>query len=202
MQERSVTVGDRTFKLDPPFFVMATQNPLEMDGTYPLPEAQLDRFLFKILVRYPTREELSEVLDRTVSPYTAEKEVIMDGSEIEQWKTLVRQIVVAPHVKDYGVRVVLATHPEGPFAVSGTNRYVRYGSSPRGAQGIFLAAKIRALLDGRYNVSFEDIRRSSFPVLRHRLLLNFEGEAEGIESDSIIEEIVKETPETEKQGAA
>ena len=201
MQEKSVTVGNNTYQLDPPFFVMATQNPLEMDGTYPLPEAQLDRFLLKVMVDYPTREDLSEVLDRTVSPYEQNTQRVMDGTEIENWKALVRQVVVAPHVKDFGIRVILATHPNGPFAVDATNRYVRYGSSPRGAQSLIVTSKIRALLDGRYNVSFSDIRNSAHAVLRHRVLLNFEGEAEGVTTDSIIDDILKHTPETEKKVA-
>ena len=202
MQERSVTVRDHTFRLDPPFFVMATQNPLEMDGTYPLPEAQLDRFLFKIVVEYPTKDELATVVDRTVGLYEYEKNVVMDGTEIESWKNLVKEIVVAPHVKDYGLRVVLGTHPSGPHAVASTNRYVRYGSSPRGAQSILLASKIRALLEGRYNVSFDDIRASSHAVLRHRILLNFEGEAEGVSTDSIVDEILAEIPEVEEKVVA
>jgi MoxR-like ATPase len=194
MQEQTVTVSGQHFELEAPFLVMATQNPLEMDGTYPLPEAQLDRFLFKILVGYPSREELSEVLDRTVDPYSVRPEKLMDGAEIEGWKSLVRDVVIAPHVKDYGIRVCLATHPGGEFAVPAVNRLVRYGASPRGAQAIMLGAKIRALLDSRYNVSFDDLRQCALPVLRHRLLLNFEGEAEGIAPDAIIEEILEKTP--------
>lgn len=201
MQEKSVTVRDHTFQLEPPFFVMATQNPLEMDGTYPLPEAQLDRFLFKILVDYPSKDELSGVLDRTVAVYDGAKEVVMNGGEIESWKQLVLQIAVAPHVKDFGLRVVLGTHPQGPYAVGGTNQYVRYGSSPRGAQALLLSAKIRALLAGRFNVSFDDLRASAHSVLRHRVLLNFEGEAEGIQPDSIIDEVLEQTPEVEKKAA-
>ena len=196
MQERSVTVGGTTYQLEAPFLVMATQNPLEMDGTYPLPEAQLDRFFFKILVEYPSRSELSTVLDRTVDVHKHEPTVIMDGAEIESWKGLVREVVVAPHVKDYGVRVVLATHPGGGFAVESTTNFVRYGASPRGAQSITLAAKIRALLDSRYNVSFEDYRRSAHAAIRHRVILNFEGEAEGISPDAIIDEILDKTPKT------
>ncbi len=196
MQERSVTVGGTIYRLEPPFLVMATQNPLEMAGTYPLPEAQLDRFLFKILIDYPTRQELSTVLDRTVDVHSHEPQKLMDGREIESWKGLVKEVVVAPHVKDYGVRLVLATHPGGEFAVERTNRFVRYGSSPRGAQALTLAAKIRALLDSRYNVSFEDYRVSAHPVLRHRIILNFEGEAEGVSPDSIIDDVLEQTPKT------
>jgi MoxR-like ATPase len=194
MQERSVTVGGTSYKLDPPFLVLATQNPLEMDGTYPLPEAQLDRFMFKVLVGYPSREELSTVLDRTVDVFEFKPRVLMNGPEIEGWKELVKNVVVAPHVKDYGVRLVLATHPQGAHAVEKANRYVRYGSSPRGAQAMTLAAKIRALLDGRFNVSFEDYRVSAHPVLRHRILLSFEGEAEGVKSDSIVDQVLEEIP--------
>ncbi len=195
MQERSVTVGGTVYPLDPPFLVLATQNPLEMEGTYPLPEAQLDRFMFKILVDYPTREELSTVLDRTVDAFEFKPTVVMSGPEIEAWKDLIFNVVVAPHVKDYGVRLVLATHPGGEHAVELTNRYVRYGSSPRGAQSMTLAAKIRALLDGRYNVGFDDFRRSAHAVLRHRLILNFEGEAEGVKTDKVIDQIIERTPE-------
>ena len=200
MQERSVTVGGTGYRLEPPFLVMATQNPLEMDGTYPLPEAQLDRFLFKILVGYPTREELGAVLDRTVDATSVELRILMNGAEVESWKNLVREVVVAPHVKDYGVRLVLATHPEGEFAVEMTNKFVRYGSSPRGAQAMTLAAKIRALLDSRYNVGFDDYRISAHATLRHRLILNFEGEAEGIDPDAIIDEILEKTPTTLTEG--
>ncbi len=196
MQEKSVTAAGTIYQLEQPFLVLATQNPLEMDGTYPLPEAQLDRFLFKILVEYPSREELSTVLERTVDVREHQPRKLMDGPEIEKWKALVREVVVAPHVKDFGVRVILATHPGGEYAVDQTNRYVRYGSSPRGAQAITLAAKIRALLDGRYNVSFSDIKKAAHPVLRHRLILNFEGEAEGVTPDSIIDEILAKTPTT------
>ncbi|MEM7230881.1 MAG: MoxR family ATPase [Planctomycetota bacterium] len=195
MQEGSVTVGGEIYRLEQPFLIMATQNPLEMDGTYPLPEAQLDRFFFKVDVAFPTREELTVVLDRTVNPYTEKANKLMDGEEIQKWKSLVREVVVAPHVKDYGVRVILASHPDSPYAVPETKRLARYGSSPRGLQSLFLAAKIRALLDGRYNVSFADVKATAHPVLRHRILLNFEGEAEGVSTDSIIDQIVEQTPQ-------
>lgn len=201
MQERSVTVGGETYRLAPPFIVIGTQNPLEMDGTYPLPEAQLDRFLFKLLVGYPSREELSTVLDRTVSPYVWEPEVLMDGEEIESWKRLILQVVTAPHVQDYAVRLALATHPGGPFATPTTDRYVRYGSSPRGVQALILSAKIRALLDSRFNVSFADVRASVHPALRHRILLNFEAEAQGITGDSIIDDALAGTPEAGTRAA-
>ena len=199
MQERSVTVGGTMYGLDPPFLVMGTQNPLEMDGTYPLPEAQLDRFMFKILVGYPTREEMSTVLDRTVDVFDFKARKLMSGPEIEGWKDLVKSVVVAPHVKDYGVRLILATHPGGAHAVESANRSVRYGSSPRGAQALALAAKIRALLDERFNVSFQDLRRSAHAVLRHRIILSFEGEAEGMKPDAIIDEVLEKTPEMSKE---
>jgi MoxR-like ATPase len=195
MQEKSVTVGGNMYRLKPPFFVIGTQNPLEMDGTYPLPEAQLDRFFFKLLVGYPSREDLGTVLERTTDRPPAERRVMMDGDEIEAWKRLILQVVVAPHVRDYAVRLILATHPQGPHAVPLTNKYVRYGSSPRGLQAIMLAAKIRALLDSRYNVSLADLRAASPPALRHRVLLNFEAEAEGVSPDRIVSEAVEKTPE-------
>jgi MoxR-like ATPase len=194
MQEKSVTIGGVQYALEPPFLVMATQNPLEMDGTYPLPEAQLDRFLFKVLVGYPSRGDLSTVLDRTVDPYDVEPATLMKGPEIEEWQRLVKDVVVAPHVKDYGIRLCLATHPGSEHATATVNRLVRYGSSPRGAQALILGGKIRALLDSRYNVSFDDLRRCAHPALRHRILLNFEGEAEGVSTDAIVDEVVDKTP--------
>jgi len=194
MQEKSVTSSGTVYKLTPPFFVIGTQNPLEMDGTYPLPEAQLDRFFVKVLVGYPSKEDLFGVIDRTVSAYTPDTRVLMSGAEIEDWKGLVLRVVLAPHVKDYSARLVLATHPRGEYATPAVNAYVRYGSSPRGLQSLILSAKIRALLDSRYNVSFEDVNASAHSVLRHRILLNFEGEAEGVRTDSIIDEVLEKTP--------
>jgi MoxR-like ATPase len=194
MQEKSVTSGSVTHKLEEPFFVLATQNPIEMEGTYPLPEAQLDRFFFKLLVKYSSRNELRTILDRTTEKDAPHAEKVMDGVKIEEYKRLVREIIVAEHVKDYAVRLVLATHPGGEYATEKTNKYVRVGASPRGAQALNLSGKIRALLDGRYNVSFEDVARSAADVIRHRIILNFEGEAEGISTDDIIAEIVAKTP--------
>jgi MoxR-like ATPase len=202
MQEHSVTVGGTSYILTPPFFVIATQNPLEMDGTYPLPEAQLDRFLMKVLVGYPTREDLFTVLERTVDRIQKPTSALMTGQEIEAWKELIVEVAVAPPVRDYGVRLALATHPGGPFAVPSANKYVRYGASPRGVQGLLLTAKIRALLDSRYNVSFADLRASVLPVLRHRILLNFEGEAEGIDADDILHEVMEKSPEVEAAATA
>src|SRR5690606_576018 len=153
---------------------------IEQEGTYPLPEAQLDRFLFKLVVGYSGREELSTILDRTTRGEVIQPEKVMDGREILRWQRLVRDVILSPHVQDYIVRLTLATHPEGPLAVPITNQYVRWGSSPRGAQTIALAAKVRALLEGRFNVSFEDIRRVYLPAMRHRVLMNFEAQAEEI----------------------
>ena len=157
---------------------MATQNPIEQEGTYPLPEAQLDRFFFKLVVGYSSREELGTIVDRTTRGERIEARKVMDGAEILQWQQLVREVIIAPHVQDYIVRLVLATHPEGPLAPPITNQYLRWGASPRGAQALALAAKVRALLEGRYNVSFEDVRRVYLPAMRHRVILNFEAQAE------------------------
>jgi MoxR-like ATPase len=195
MQESSVSVGGHVYELERPFFVMATQNPIEQEGTYPLPEAQLDRFFFKLVVGYSTREELGTIVDRTTRGERVEARKVMDGPEILQWQQLIREVIIAPHVQDYLVRLVLATHPEGPLAPAVTNQYLRWGSSPRGAQAIALAAKVRALLEGRYNVSFEDIRRVYLPALRHRVILNFEAQAEQIDTDKVLLEILEKVPE-------
>ncbi len=194
MQEKSVTVAGTQYKLQLPFFVMATQNPLEMEGTYPLPEAQLDRFLFKLLVRFPTREELGVILDRTTTATFPVPDTVMDGQRVEAWANFIRGIVLAPHVQDYAVRLVLATHPESEFAIDLVKKYVRYGSSPRGAQALTLCGKIRALCQERFNVAFSDIAAVAHASLRHRLILNFEGEAEGITTDKIIQTILDQVP--------
>ena len=201
MQEHTVTVGGEKHALQEPFFVMATQNPIEQEGTYPLPEAQLDRFFFKLIVNYSSREELKTILDRTTTGYDAKIEPVMTQDEIIGAQRLVRRVVIAPHVQDYAVRMTLATHPGGEFATEMTNKYVRWGSSPRGAQAITLAAKVQALLEGRFNVSFEDVKKAALPVLRHRVLLNFEGEAENISTDDVIEDILKQTPTLTEQAA-
>ncbi len=195
MQEHSVTVGGTMHKLKEPFFVMATQNPIEQEGTYPLPEAQLDRFFFKLIVNYSGREEMATILERTTRGEWPQAEKVMDGHEIEQWQQLVREVLVAPPVQDYAIRLVLATHPQGEFATAETNKYIRFGGSPRGAQALVLAGKVRALLEGRYNVSFEDIRRVYLPALRHRILLNFEAQAENIPSDAVLSDVLKEVKE-------
>jgi MoxR-like ATPase len=195
MQEGTVTVAGHRFALDRPFFVLATQNPIEQEGTYPLPEAQLDRFLFKLVVGYSGRQELATIIDRTTRGEIIRPEKVMDGREIMRWQSLVRDVILSSHVQDYIVRLVLATHPGGELAADITNKYVRWGSSPRGAQTLALAAKVRALLEGRYNVSFEDIRRVYLPAMRHRVLLNFEAQAEGIEPDEILLEILEKVAE-------
>ncbi|MGI6456472.1 MAG: AAA family ATPase [bacterium] len=200
MQEHRVSVGGTTYTLQQPFVVLATQNPLEMEGTYPLPEAQLDRFLLKLVVDYPSREELTDVLIRTTDQVEPEPNVVMNGEEVMEMRKLTREVPIASSVRDYAVRCVLATHPKGEFATDMTNQFVRYGSSPRGAQGLILSGKIRALLDGRFNVSFDDIRQSVKPVLRHRLILNFEGEAEGMTTDHILDDILEKVQTVEKVG--
>ncbi len=195
MQEGTITVAGTRYQLDRPFFVLATQNPIEQEGTYPLPEAQLDRFMFKLVVGYSSREELNTIVDRTTRGTKITTNKVMDGAEIIQWQALVREVILAKHVQDYIVRLILATHPQGQLAQPVTNQYVRWGSSPRGAQTLALAAKVRALLDGRFNVSFEDIRRVFLPTLRHRVLLNFEAQAEGIEIDQVLLQILEKVPE-------
>ena len=195
MQEGTVTVAGTRFELKKPFFVMATQNPIEQEGTYPLPEAQLDRFFFKLVVGYSSREQLATVVDRTTKGVSIRPKKVMDGEEIVKWQKLIRDVILAKHVQDYIVRLILATHPEGPFALPIANQYLRWGGSPRGAQTLALAAKVRALLEGRYNVSFEDIRRVYLPAMRHRVILNFEAQAEGIDADHVLLEILEKLPE-------
>jgi MoxR-like ATPase len=195
MQEHSVTVGGTIHRLEEPFFVMATQNPIEQEGTYPLPEAQLDRFFFKLIVNYSGREEMATILDRTTRGEWPQASKVMDGHEIQKWQQLVREVIVAPPVQDYAIRLVLATHPGGEFAAADTNRYLRFGASPRAAQALVLAGKVGALLEGRYNVSFGDIRKVYLPALRHRILLNFEAQAENIPSDQVLAGILNEVKE-------
>lgn len=195
MQEGTVTASGHRYVLDKPFFVLATQNPIEQEGTYPLPEAQLDRFLFKLNVGYSNRDELSTILDRTTKGIKAEVGPVMDGREILEWQALIRQVIMADHLRDYIVRLNLATHPEGPYATNITNQYLRWGASPRGAQTMALAAKVRALLEGRFNVSFEDVRRVYLPAMRHRVIVNFEAQAEGVSSDQVLLEILDQVPE-------
>jgi MoxR-like ATPase len=175
--------------LGEPFFVLATQNPLEQEGTYPLPEAQLDRFLFKILVPFPTLDELSAIVDRTTGVHEAQVRPILEGAQIQEMQRLAREILVEASVKEYALRFVLATHPNGDASPDSVKRFVRYGASPRGAQAIILAAKVHALLDGRYNVGLDDVDRVAPPALRHRMILNFEGEAEGTTTDTLVADI-------------
>src|SRR4051794_10121081 len=196
MQEKQVTAGGEQRKLEEPFFVMATQNPLEQEGTYPLPEAQLDRFFYKLIVKYSGREELKRILDLTTTGHKIDIQPVIDGPRIIAHQQLVRRVVIAPHVQDYAIRCTLATHPQGIFAIPMVNQFVRVGASPRAAQAITLAAKVRALLDGRFHVSFGDIKEVVIPAMRHRLILNFEGEAEGITTDMVLEKVVAETPTT------
>ena len=194
MQEHSVTAGGEIRKLDEPFFVLATQNPIDQEGTYPLPEAQLDRFFFKLIVGYPSASELTEVLNRTTEGVRAEVQRVVTRDQLLSLQTLVQEVPVASHVKDYAVRLVLATHPRTETAVAISNQYLRFGSSPRGAQTLLLAGKVRALTAGRFNVSFEDIQAAALPALRHRLILNFEAEAEGINTDQVIAQILSDVP--------
>ncbi len=191
MQEKSVTIAGKTHQLQLPFFVLATQNPIEQDGTYPLPEAQLDRFFFKLSVKVPSHDDFSKILDRTGGAKVPEVSAVASGDEILRMGEVRKEVPIDPKVQEYLVRIVLATHPEDPNASEQVKKYVRNGSSPRGAQSILAAARVCALLDGRYHVAREDIDRMAVPALRHRMLLSFEGEAEGIESDEILRDLVR-----------
>ena len=194
MQEHQVTAGGELRPLDEPFFVMATQNPIDQEGTYPLPEAQLDRFFFKILVGYPSAEELTEVLSRTTSGARVGVDKVLNRDALIELMNLVREVPVASHVKDYAVRIVLGTHPKTETAAPIATQYLRFGSSPRGGQTLLLAGKVRALIQGRFNVSFDDIEAVAPAALRHRLILNFEAEAEGITTDHIIAQVLRDVP--------
>jgi MoxR-like ATPase len=196
MQERTVSVGDTTRPLPSPFFVLATQNPLEMEGTYPLPEAQLDRFLLKIMVNFPRAQDLLRIIDTTIGTQTPRAKQIASGEQLSRLINTARAVPVATHIKEYAVRLLLATHPDQEDAPEKVRRYVRYGGSPRGLQALIMTARVRALLEGRYNVSIEDIRTVAYPALRHRLVLNFDGLADGITAEQLIDTIVEEV-ETE-----
>jgi MoxR-like ATPase len=202
MQEHSVTAGGEIRRLDEPFFVLATQNPIDQEGTYPLPEAQLDRFFFKLLVGYPTAVDLSEILSRTTENRKIDVNAVVSHAQMIELQRLAREVPAASHVKDYAVRLVMATHPKTETAVPITNQFLRFGSSPRGAQSLLLGAKVRALTHGRFNVSFEDIQAVVFPTLRHRCILNFEAEAEGITTDDVIQQILKDVPADASLAAA
>jgi len=186
MQERTVTVGKQTYILPKPFFVLATQNPLEMEGTYPLPEAQMDRFIIKLNVPFPSKEELLRIVSLTTGIETVTPAKVCDGPALEAMGEAARMIPVSQPVADYAMSLILKTHPESPQAAEDAKRYIRYGASPRGAQALVTIARIYALLAGRFNVAFDDIRAAAYPVLRHRLFLNFEAVAEGVTPDDII----------------
>jgi MoxR-like ATPase len=191
MQEKTVTVAGRRYEMARPFFVLATQNPLEMEGTYPLPEAQLDRFLFKVDVKFPSVDELVTILDRTTGNESATASAVVSAEQVIQMGELALSMPVASHISQYVARLIVATHPERPESTSMVQNYLSVGSSPRGAQALILGAKVNALLDGRLNVAFDDIRAIAKSALRHRLLLNFEGQAEGISTDDIVEDLLE-----------
>lgn len=191
MQERTVTVAKTIHRLQSPFFVLATQNPLEMEGTYPLPEAQLDRFFFKVLVPFPSTAELIEIANRTTGAQAPQTRKVSDGATISAMQQLARSVPIASHVLAYAAKLITASHPTEKDAAPAARQYVRYGASPRGMQALILAAKISALLDNRYNVSFDDLKRAALPALRHRIILNFEAQAEGIAADDIVKQIVE-----------
>jgi len=189
MQERSVTVGGKRYDLAEPFLVMATQNPVEQEGTYPLPEAQLDRFFVKLIVPYPTKDELREVVTRTTGSLDQELSSVATRDDVVRMRAIVRDVPIASQVLDYALSLIVATHPDGEGASPAARRYCRYGSSPRGAQALVTAGKVRALLAGRFNVSKDDLRASLKPALRHRILLNFEAEADGITADQVLDQV-------------
>ncbi len=195
MQEHSVTVSGETRQLAEPYLVLATQNPLEMEGTYPLPEAQLDRFLLKLEVKFPTREDLHSILERTTGSATDDLSAVLGAPRILAMRRVVREVAVARHVRDYAIRLLTATHPKDASAPDEVRRFVRFGASPRGAQACLLAARVRALLDQRFAVAAEDLREVVKPALRHRLILSFEGEAEEVAPDSLLEAVMKAVPE-------
>ena len=195
MQEHTVSVGDVTHPLPRPFFVLATQNPLEMEGTYPLPEAQLDRFLLKILVRFPAAKDLMRIIDTTVGTQTLQASPVASGEQLLHMSETARAVPVATHVKEYAVRLLLATHPDQEDAPEQVRKYARYGASPRGLQALILTAKIRALLEGRFNVSLEDLQAVAYPALRHRIILNFDGLADGITPEDLIRTVIEEIDE-------
>lgn len=198
MQERQVTVGGDTYPLEGVFFVLATQNPLEMEGTYPLPEAQLDRFIYKLVIEYPSRSDLIEVLRRTTAEETSHAQNILTPRELIEMQKLVREVIIAPHVEELAADLLLSTHPGTENAPPSVKKYVRYGASPRGVQAMVLTAKARALLAGRYNVSTSDIVSVCKPSLRHRIILNFEGEADGLSTDSILDDVLESATATHK----
>ncbi|NEU06148.1 MoxR family ATPase [Clostridium senegalense] len=196
MQEHTVTVGTNTYTLQEPFMVLATQNPIEMDGTYPLPEAQLDRFLFKLMVPFPNLEELKEIMNVTVKNNKINLTNVITGEEILKIRRILREVPMSASVEEYALKVVLATHPECENAPEITKKYIRFGASPRAAQALITTSKIRAIMEGRFNVAFEDIEYVAYPALRHRFFLNFDAMADGIKSEDILEKILKSQLET------
>ena len=195
MQERTVTTGTTTHQLEDPFLVMATQNPLEMEGTYPLPEAQLDRFLLKLIVRYPSKQEMEEIVDRTMAPQSPVVHQVMDREQVLDARRGAHDVLIAPHVRDFAIRLILATQPEREEAHASAKKYIRYGSSPRGAQALMQAGRVRSLMRGRLNVSLGDLRELALSALRHRIILNFDAHAEGKTADQVVSEILESLPE-------
>lgn len=191
MQEQTVTVGKTTYSLPQPFLVLATQNPIEMEGTYPLPEAQMDRFLFKLSVLFPTFEELKDIVDITTANKAAELQKVIEAAAILEMRKVIREVPIAKPVKEYALRVVMGTHPEIDGAPESTKKYIRFGASPRAAQAIITASRARALMEGRYNVSFEDIKYVAYPSLRHRFFLNFDAVADSVTTDGLITELLE-----------
>jgi MoxR-like ATPase len=197
MQERTVTSGTETYRLEDPFLVMATQNPLEMEGTYPLPEAQLDRFLLKIIVTYPNRAEMLTIVERTMTSHRPDIQQVLDRTQILEIRARAEEVLVAPHVRDYAIDLVLATQPSEAEAHEAARRYIRYGSSPRGAQALINCGRVRALVRGRLNVSTDDIRELALPALRHRIILNFDAHAAGQTEDDVLRTILASMPAKE-----
>ncbi|MGM0597126.1 MAG: AAA family ATPase [Myxococcota bacterium] len=195
MQERMVTVGNKTYRLPAPYIVLATQNPLEMEGTYPLPEAQLDRFMFKLVVSFPDKDELHEIMKRTTGEEIPEIRKVMNGERILEMRQLVRAMEIPHDIQDYALRVLRSTHPDYKETPKKVKKFVRFGGSPRAAQAILLAARVRALTEGRYSISYKDVQEVVKPALRHRLILNFEAEAEGIKCDDLLDDILKNLKE-------
>jgi MoxR-like ATPase len=199
MQEHRVSIAGRTHVLEEPFVVLATQNPLEMEGTYPLPEAQLDRFFYKLQVSMPGREDLHRILELTTGSVPHDRKAVLDAAAILEMRALVREVPVSRPVQDYAVRLLQATHADGPDAPEIVKRFVRYGSSPRGAQALLLGSKIRALVEGRFAPGVDDVRAVALPALRHRILLNFEGEAEGVQTDQVVRALLEGVPESKPE---
>jgi MoxR-like ATPase len=202
MQERTITSGNSTYSLEPPFLVMATQNPIEMEGTYPLPEAQLDRFLMKILVTYPSREDLNRIVDITVKQQESELNQVLNREQIAGLKAVCRQVIVAPHVQDYAIDLVVSTQPGSPQAPEVTNRYIRYGSSPRGAQALIECGRVLALMRGRLHLSAEDVESIAPSVLRHRIILNFDAHADGQTTETVLRRVMENSELRSRRRAA